>query len=304
MNDGGARAVTGGSVRVFARIADFRGALDKEREAGRRVGFVPTMGFLHEGHASLMRRARAECDVVAVSIFVNPLQFGPSEDLARYPRDLDRDLALCEREGVDAVLHPSVEEMYPETSPLRVTVGPIGTILEGRTRPGHFDGVATVVAKLFNIAGPCRAYFGEKDAQQLAVIRMLARALDFPVEVVGCPTIREPDGLAMSSRNIYLDPEARRAATVLKRALDEGAGVVANGERDARRVAEGMAREVSSEALARLDYAACVDPETFEEVSGVNAKVLLAVAAWVGAARLIDNVTATPQGAAIGGDGR
>ncbi|TMK16858.1 MAG: pantoate--beta-alanine ligase, partial [Actinobacteria bacterium] len=176
---------------MIERIAELRALLDAERAAGRRVGFVPTMGFLHEGHARLMRRARAENDLVVVSIFVNPLQFGPTEDLAAYPRDLDRDLALCGGEEVAIVFHPGVEEMYPERDPLTIKVGPIGGVLCGRTRPGHFDGVATVVAKLFNIAGPCRAYFGEKDAQQVVVIRRLARALDFPVEVVCCRTVRE-----------------------------------------------------------------------------------------------------------------
>lgn len=286
-------------TRVLQRIADFRGALDKEREAGRTVGFVPTMGSLHEGHASLMRRARAECDVVAASIFVNPLQFGAMEDLDTYPRDLDRDLGILEREGVEALFHPAVEEMYPDSpSPVVIRVGEIGGRLCGASRPGHFDGVATVVAKLFNIAGPCRAYFGEKDAQQLVVIRRLSRALDFPIEVVGCPTVREPDGLAMSSRNVYLSPEERRAALVLTRALDSAAAAIAAGEPDGARVAQRMAEAISSEPLARLDYAACADPETIEDLARVEGTVLLAVAAWFGKARLIDNVTATPPSGA------
>lgn len=294
-------------MKVTERIAETRRVLDDARRAGRTVGFVPTMGYLHEGHASLMRRARAGNDIVTVSIFVNPLQFGPSEDLAAYPRDLDRDLKTCEAEGIDLVFHPPVEEMYPATgggapgtapgterdsshNSFRVMVGPIGDRLCGRTRPGHFDGVATVVAKLFNVAGPCRAYFGEKDAQQLVIIRRLARALDFPVEVVGCPVVREPDGLAMSSRNVYLEPAERRAALVLKEALDRAESDLEQGERDGRRIAEGMAVRISSEPLARLDYAACVDPETLEDVEHVRGPVLLAVAVWMGKARLIDNM--------------
>lgn len=289
-------------TQVYERIADFRGVLDKHREAGRTVGFVPTMGYLHEGHLSLVRRARAECDVVAASIFVNPLQFGANEDLSRYPRDLERDLSMLEAEGVDALLHPPVEEMYPEfPGPIAVSVGEIGERLCGASRPGHFDGVATVVAKLFNVAGPCRAYFGEKDAQQLVVIRRLARGLDFPVEVVGCATVREPDGLAMSSRNVYLSRAERAAAPVLKRALDEAAAWIAAGETDGRRVAAAMATTISSEPLARLDYAACVDPDSLEELELVEGPALCAVAAYLGTARLIDNVTATPPRARIGG---
>ena len=288
-------------MRLLTRITDVQRALDKEREAGRRVGFVPTMGFLHEGHASLMRRARAENDVVVVSIFVNPLQFGANEDLAAYPRDLDSDLSLCEAEGVDVVFHPDVSEMYPEANPFTITVGEIGTKLCGRTRPGHFDGVATVVAKLFNISGPCRAYFGRKDAQQLVVIERLARALNFPVTVVGCDIVRESDGLAMSSRNVYLNDEERRAALVLKRTLDEATAAVRGGERDARRIESLMGSRISSESLAKLDYAVAVDTETLEGLDSIERPALLAVAAWVGKARLIDNTTVTPQGASSEG---
>jgi pantoate--beta-alanine ligase len=206
---------------------------------------------------------------------------------------MDRDLAICVAERVDLVFNPPVEEMYPEPTTLAVTVGPIGGILEGATRPGHFDGVATVVSKLFNVAGRCRAYFGEKDAQQLVVIRRLARQLDFPVDVVGCPTVREPDGLAMSSRNTYLQGEERRAASVLKRALDEGARLVAE-DRPAGAVSKAMAEAIEAEPLAKLEYAACVDPDTLENKGEPGGPVLLAVAAWVGKARLIDNVTVTP----------
>jgi len=284
-------------VRLLTTVSDTQRALDKEREAGRTVGFVPTMGFLHEGHGSLMRRARAENDIVAVSIFVNPLQFGASEDLDAYPRDLDSDLSLCESEGADVVFNPSADEMYPEPNPFTITVGEIGTKLCGRTRPGHFDGVATVVAKLFNIAGPCRSYFGRKDAQQLVIIERLAGALNFPVTVVGCEIVREPDGLAMSSRNVYLNPDERRAARVLKRALDEAEASVRKGERDGHRVARQMATRISSEPLAGLDYASVVDTETLEDLIRLDRPALLAVAAWMGKARLIDNTTVTPTGA-------
>jgi len=288
-------------VRVLATIAETRAALDKEREAGRTVGFVPTMGFLHEGHLSLVRRARAENDVVLVSIFVNPLQFGPSEDLAAYPRDLDRDLALLEP-GADVVFHPSVEEMYPEgAGTTRVTVGEIGSRLCGANRPGHFDGVATVVAKLYNVAGPSRVYFGQKDAQQLVILRRLARDLDFPVEVIGCPIVREADGLAVSSRNVYLDAGERRAATVLFKALQQAADIVSRGEREGRRISEAMAATIAAEPRARLDYAACVDPGTLADLDRVDGEALLAVAAWVGKARLIDNQTVTAQAASIEG---
>jgi pantoate--beta-alanine ligase len=280
--------------RVVERIGELRVLLDAERAKGKWVGFVPTMGFLHAGHASLMHRARAENDVVLVSIFVNPLQFGPKEDFAAYPRDLERDLAICADEGVDVVFHPGVDEMYPEPTKVTVTAGEIGSILEGRTRPGHFDGVATVVSKLFNIAGPSRAYFGDKDAQQLVVIKRLARSLDFPVEVIGCPTVREPDGLAMSSRNVYLGPEERRAATVLKRALDKGARLIGDGERSGAKIADAMQAAIRSEPMAGLDYAVCVGPETLDEAAEVDGPVLLAVAARVGKARLIDNMNVSP----------
>jgi pantoate--beta-alanine ligase len=284
-------------VRLLTAISDAQRALDKEREAGRTVGFVPTMGFLHDGHGSLMRRARSENDVVAASIFVNPLQFGANEDLEAYPRDLDSDLALCESQGVDVVFHPSATEMYPEPNPFTITVGEIGSKLCGRTRPGHFDGVATVVAKLFNIAGPCRAYFGRKDAQQLVIIEQLARALNFPVTVVGCEIMRETDGLAMSSRNVYLNADERRAALVLKRALDGAASSIHDGERNARRIAQQMRTQISSEPLVRVDYASVVDTETLEDLVQLDRPALLAVAAWVGKARLIDNTTATLAGA-------
>lgn len=289
-------------TRVLERIADTRHALDKEREAGRSIGFVPTMGALHDGHRSLLRRARAENDVVAASIFVNPLQFGPAEDLEAYPRPFDEDLAALEAEGVDVLFHPPVGEMYPDgEQPVRVTVGPLGEVLCGASRPGHFDGVATVVTKLLSIVGPCRAYFGRKDFQQLVVLEHVVRALDLPVRVVGCETVREHDGLAMSSRNRYLSAEERRAAPAIARALRACVERVEAGERDARALVRDLASAVSSEPLLRLDYAACVDAGTLAALFRIEGTALFAVAAWAGQARLIDNMTVTAPAASIEG---
>jgi pantoate--beta-alanine ligase len=275
------------------RIADLRAVLDAERAAGRRVGFVPTMGYLHDGHASLMARARADDDVVVASIFVNPLQFGPTEDLAAYPRDLARDLALAEKEGVDLVFVPPVEEMYPEPVATTVTVAGVSDGWEGASRPTHFAGVATVVAKLFGIVGPCRAYFGEKDFQQLAVIRRMARDLSMPVEVVGCPTVRELDGLAMSSRNSYLTPDERAAAPVVHRALQAGVAAILAGERDPATVAGLVGEIIAAEPLARLDYAAVVDADSLAVPDTLSGNLRLLAAVGFGRARLIDNVGVT-----------
>ena len=252
-------------MRVLDRGDQLRKELDAARAAGRTVGLVPTMGALHEGHASLIRRAAAECDVAAVSVFVNPLQFGPSEDFVTYPRDLDADVVVASAAGANVVFAPPIDDMYPDGAPA-VTVHVAGEdVLEGASRPGHFDGVATVVAKLFNLAGPCRAYFGEKDWQQLRVVHRLVADLSFPVEVVACPTVREADGLALSSRNVRLSPEERRAATVLYRAL------TAYPARD-------MADVVAEESLATLDYAEVLPDR-------------LVIAARIGGVRLIDNVS-------------
>ena len=229
-------------MEVVESVAACRAVLDQARAAGRVVGLVPTMGALHDGHTSLLNRARAECDVVAVSIFVNPLQFGDPEDIAHYPRTLERDLVVCAEAGADVVFVPSVPEMYPswpDAPSTTVSVRGVSEAWEGASRPGHFDGVATVVAKLFTIAGPCRAYFGLKDFQQLAVVRRMARELSLPVEVVGCPIVREPDGLALSSRNVRLSPAERQAATVLSRALAAGRAALAGGERSGAAVAAG-----------------------------------------------------------------
>ncbi len=253
-------------------------------------GFVPTMGYLHEGHLSLVRRARAENDHVAVSIFVNPTQFGPHEDYNRYPRDLERDLRLLEPLGVDLVFAPPVEEMYPPGFQTWVVVEEVTRPLEGAARPGHFRGVATVVTKLFNIIQPDRAYFGQKDAQQAVVIRRMVQDLNIPVEIVVCPTVREPDGLAMSSRNTYLSPEERRAATVLFRALQAAKARYEQGERDAERLRAIMREVIQAEPLARLDYVSVADPETLQELSRVEDRALLSLAVYIGKTRLIDNI--------------
>jgi len=274
-------------MRVVHTIAEARAV---RRALPGTWGFVPTMGYLHEGHLSLVRRARAENDRVAVSIFVNPTQFGPHEDYARYPRDLERDLRLLEPLGVDLVFVPSVEEMYPPGFQTWVIVEEVSRPLEGASRPGHFRGVATVVAKLFNILRPDRAYFGQKDAQQTVVIRRMVQDLNIPVEIVICPTVREPDGLAMSSRNTYLNPEERRAATVLFRALQAAKARYEAGERDAERLREAMREVIRAEPLARIDYVSVAHPETLQELERVEGPALLSLAVYIGTTRLIDNL--------------
>ena len=277
-------------VTTVATIAELRATLDASRASGRSVGFVPTMGFLHEGHASLMDAARAAHDVVVTSIFVNPLQFGPSEDLDAYPRDLTGDTDLAERCGVDLLFVPSTREMYPEQIRTTVSVSGVSEVLEGRTRPTHFDGVATVVAKLFAIVGACHAYFGEKDFQQLAVVRQMVRDLSIPVVVVGCPTVREADGLAMSSRNAYLTPAERAAAPVVHAALERGRDAVLAGETDPAAVRAVMAQQIEAEPLAELDYAEVVDAASFAVPDPLRGTLRLLAAARFGKARLIDNV--------------
>jgi pantoate--beta-alanine ligase len=254
------------------------------------LGFVPTMGYLHEGHLSLMRLARRECAGVAVSIFVNPSQFGPGEDLAAYPRDLPRDLALLEAAGVDLVWTPTPEGMYPPGFQTWVTVEGVSQGLEGERRAGHFRGVATIVTKLFHGVQPQRAYFGQKDAQQAVVIRRLARDLDFPVEIIIGPTIRESDGLALSSRNAYLNEEERKAATVLYRSLEAARADFNAGRRDASSLRRRMQDVLAEERRARVQYVSVADPDTLEELDGTIARALLSMAVFVGKTRLIDNV--------------
>ena len=280
-------------------IAALRAHLDEARSLGRTIGFVPTMGAFHDGHRSLMRAARASHDTVVVSLFVNPLQFGPSEDLDRYPKDLAGDLAAATAEGVDIVFAPPVEEMYPAADRSAGGAPPLTTVsvsgltdgLCGSSRPGHFDGVATVVAKLFSIVGPSTAYFGRKDAQQLAVVRRLAADLCLPVRVVGCPLVREADGLAMSSRNRNLSPAQREAATVIHRGLQTGADVVTGGERDAGKLRRVVANVLTTEPMVRLEYVEVVAADTMAPLDVLDGEVLVAVAARVGDVRLIDNMT-------------
>lgn len=276
---------------MIRTIAATRAACDRARGGGRTVGFVPTMGAFHDGHRSLMRRAVDERDMTVVSIFVNPLQFGDARDLETYPRDEESDLAVAERAGVGVVFAPSVDEMYPRGEPeVTVDPGPLGERFEGASRPGHFRGVATVVAKLFDTVGACSAYFGEKDAQQLAVIRRMVRDLSMPVEVGCCPVVREPDGLAWSSRNRLLSPEQREAATCLFLALSEAAELARGGERDAAKLVAAMAREIGATALARIDYVAVVDEDTFEELPAIEGPARALVAARFGTVRLIDTL--------------
>lgn len=270
------------SVRSFSRAA---------RASGKRIGFVPTMGALHRGHLSLIDRARAECDAVVVSIYVNPLQFGPREDFRAYPRDPPRDEALVRATGADVLFVPGDEEIHVPGHRTWVEVQGMQDVLCGRSRPGHFRGVTTVVSKLFAIVGPDVAYFGEKDAQQVRIIRRMVQDLRLETRVVSCPTVREEDGLALSSRNVYLDPDERRAAPVLYRALRSAGALPRGGETEAAAIVARAREEIGREPLARLDYVEAVDGETLEPVAVARPGTLLAAAAWFGRARLIDNLT-------------
>jgi pantoate--beta-alanine ligase len=274
-------------MKVVETIADLRRLRLKLPEP---VGFVPTMGYLHEGHLVLVRQARAENSSVVVSIFVNPTQFGPQEDFAKYPRDPKRDLAMLEKEKVDIVFMPSVAEMYPPQFSSWVEVGKISERLEGASRPGHFRGVATVVAKLFNIVQPDRAYFGQKDAQQLVVIKKMVAELNMNLEIVGVPTVREPDGLAMSSRNIYLNPEERKAAVVLYQALSLAQKFWSQGGKDAQAIRQKMTELIQKQPLADIEYISIADAETLDELDIVKPPAIVSLAVKIGRTRLIDNV--------------
>ena len=286
---------------VVERIAELRDRCDAERRAGKTVGLVPTMGFFHEGHLSLMRAARADNDLVVTTIFVNPLQFGESEDLAGYPRDLVADTVAAETEGVDVLFVPSVPEMYPEPTVTTVHVAGLTEGLCGAARPTHFDGVTTVVAKLFSIVGPSTAYFGRKDFQQLAVVRRMAADLDLPVEVVGCPLVREPDGVAMSSRNAYLSHDERGRATGIFASLRAAAAAVEAGERDPGRVRAIVEDEAARHGL-ELEYAEVRRASDLAPLATIDGEVVVAVASAVGWARLIDNVTMQIAGAEVSTD--
>lgn len=280
--------------------AGFRATTDAARAASREVGFVPAMGALHAGHASLLRRARRERPFLAMSLFVNPLQFVGDEDFEGYPRDETADLALAEQLGVDAVWAPSGHQMYPPgTERPPPDPGPVGAILEGVSRPGHFAGVLTAVRRLFDVCGSCTAYFGEKDAQQLFLVRKMVKELDDPVTVIGCPTVRDPDGLALSSRNVLLSPQEREQAACLFLALSEAAALVRAGERDAGVVRAAMAREIGATPLARLDYATVVEESTFAVVDRIDGPARALVAAGFGTTRLIDNLR-LPSGEPVG----
>jgi len=276
-------------MQVFDTVSELRTCLAAHRAAGNRIGLVPTMGYLHAGHLSLVQAARHECDVVVMSIFVNPKQFGPQEDFTTYPRDMAGDLRQARAAGVDAVFTPTVAEMYPPGFLTEVSVHELTSPLCGASRPGHFNGVTTVVAKLFNIVGPDRAYFGQKDYQQVLVIRKMATDLCMPLAVVTCPTVREPDGLAMSSRNAYLNPAERQAALVLWRALLLAEERLAQGERQGTRLAATLCDFIAQEPLARIDYVAVADPDTLRQVEEISDTVLVALAVYIGKTRLIDN---------------
>jgi len=267
-----------------------RAASGAARRAGKRLGFIPTMGALHEGHLSLVRAARSSCDALAASIFVNPTQFAPNEDLEKYPRSFERDRELLGREGVELLFAPSVEEMYPAGAVTWVTVEGLSDKLDGRSRPGHFRGVATVVAKLFHIVEPDAAFFGQKDAAQVAVIRRMVRDLNLPLEIVVCPIVRESDGLAMSSRNAYLDADQRKRALALHRSLTRVQRMADGGQRKASELVAAGRAEFAGESSVRLDYLEIVDPDTLDPVDSISGGALVAVAAFVGSTRLIDNI--------------
>jgi len=260
------------------------------RREGKRIGLVPTMGYLHEGHLSLVRESKARADVTVVSIFVNPTQFGPDEDYKKYPRDLEKDSAFLSAAGVDCLFYPDAAEVYPPNYRTYVEVEGLQDRLCGRSRPGHFRGVATIVLKLFDIVGPDQAFFGAKDAQQVLIIGRMAADLDLDVEVVTCPIVREPDGLAMSSRNAYLTPVQRTAARVLSTSLRWADKAVGAGERDAGRLVSGLRSILEAEPLARIDYVEAIDPETLDPVAEIRGQVLVALAVFIGSTRLIDNI--------------
>lgn len=276
-------------MKIVETIQEVREQVKAWRKEGLTVGLVPTMGYLHEGHKSLIDRAVAENDRVVVSVFVNPMQFGPKEDLASYPRDLDRDAALCEGAGASLIFHPQPEEMYHDDFSSFVDMNTLTGGLCGKSRPIHFRGVCTVVAKLFNIVVPDKAYFGQKDAQQLAVIRRMVRDLSIGVTIVGCPIIREEDGLAKSSRNTYLSEEERKAAVVLSRSLKMGKKMIESGEKDAEKVIRTIREEIETEPLARIDYVEIVDWGNLEPVTAIQGPILTAIAVYIGKTRLIDN---------------
>jgi pantoate--beta-alanine ligase len=285
-------------MKICATISDTRAVCREARANGKRLGLVPTMGALHEGHLSLVRAATEQCDAIAVSIFVNPTQFAPTEDLSKYPRQFDRDRELLEKEGVDILFAPPVEEIYPRRAPAGevtwVVVEGLSDKLDGRSRPGHFRGVTTVVSKLFHIIEPDAAFFGQKDAAQLAVIRRMVQDLNFPVEIIACPIVREPDGLAMGSRNAYLSPQERNRALVLQSSLQRAQEEFEAGERTAAKLISAAKEVFAHSQDVVLDYFEIVDPDTLDPVVQISQLALIAVAAYVGSTRLIDNLVLNP----------
>jgi pantoate--beta-alanine ligase len=282
-------------MKLVKTIEEMRAFRQAARKSGKRLGLVPTMGALHEGHLSLVRAARDQSDVVAVSIFVNPTQFGPNEDFTKYPRNLESDSALLEREHVDVIFAPSVEDMYPAGAVTWVTVGGMSDRLCGKSRPGHFRGVTTVVSKLFHVIEPDIAFFGQKDAAQVAIIRRMVRDLNMPVAIEVCPIIRESDGLALSSRNVYLSSEQRKSALVLHRSLQLAKKLFDQGERDPANLIAAGKQEFGNEPSARLDYLEIVDPDSLESMPTISKPVLIVVAAFIGNTRLIDNIIVDPH---------
>lgn len=280
-------------MRIVSTVEAVREQVKEWRAEGFSVGLVPTMGYLHEGHKSLIDKAVRQNDKVVVSVFVNPIQFGPTEDLATYPRDIERDAALCENAGAALIFHPEKENMYFDDFCTYVDMDNLTKGLCGKSRPTHFRGVCTVVSKLFNIVQPDRAYFGQKDAQQLAVVRRMVRDLNFDLEIIGCPIIREEDGLAKSSRNTYLSAEERKAAVVLHKSLEKGERMLRGGEKDAEKIKQAIREVILAEPLAKIDYVEVVDFDTLESVETADGEVLTAIAVYIGKTRLIDNVIVT-----------
>lgn len=276
-------------MKVVHTIQEVRNFVKSQRTEGKSIGFVPTMGYLHEGHISLMKRAKEDNDVVVASIFVNPMQFGPNEDLDSYPRDLDHDAKLCEEVGVSLIFNPEPEEMYAPDFTTFVDMNGVTKELCGKSRPVHFRGVCTVVNKLFNIVTPDRAYFGQKDAQQLAVIKRMVRDLNMDIQIVGCPIVREEDGLAKSSRNTYLSADERKAALVLSRAIRLGEQMTKDGEKDAAKIEKAMRETIEAEPLAKIDYVSIVDAVSIEPIEQLQGEILGAIAVYIGKTRLIDN---------------
>lgn len=276
-------------IKVVSTVDETRAQIKEWKKQGLTVGLVPTMGYLHEGHQSLIKKAVDENDKVVVSIFVNPIQFAPNEDLETYPRDLEADKKLCDSTGADLIFHPTPNEMYPDGFSTHIQMDNLTKELCGKTRPTHFGGVCTVVGKLFNVVKPDKAYFGQKDAQQLAIIKRMVRDLNFDLEIVSCPIIREPDGLAKSSRNTYLSADERKAALILSKSIELGKELVANGEKNAQNIIKAMTDKIKTEPLARIDYVNVVDALNIEPIDVIKGEALVAIAVYIGKTRLIDN---------------